>query len=316
MKNILLIMNPKSGTAKGRTCLFDIVEILSNAGMRITVELTKYAKHATELCENISDEFDGIVCFGGDGTLNEAITGLIRGKKNIPIGYIPGGSTNDFGNTLGLSRDVKKATRDITNGITKKLDIGRFNNRFFSYVASFGMFTKTSYSTSQEIKNALGHLAYVLEGMKELSSIRTQKIRLETDDGTVFEDNYIFGAIANSTSIGGVISLKKHAIAMNDGYFELMLVKQPKNVVELNSCINSILTQNYKTGIIDFYSIKKAKITLFEDMTWSLDGERADTKKGSVLTVENLNGAVNVILPKHSDPDLVMDIPEGEINIG
>ena len=155
MKNVLLIINPRAGKTKVKTCLFDIVDILSEHDMTVTVEITRYSGHARDMCSYISDSYDMVICAGGDGTLNEVFAGMISSKKHIPIGYIPAGSTNDFGSTLKLSKDMKKAASDIVTGVTRTIDIGKFDNRFFSYVASFGAFTKASYSTPQEIKNTL-----------------------------------------------------------------------------------------------------------------------------------------------------------------
>lgn len=295
MKNVLLIINPRAGKTKVKTCLFDIVDILSEHDMTVTVEITRYSGHARDMCSYISDSYDMVICAGGDGTLNEVFAGMISSKKHIPIGYIPAGSTNDFGSTLKLSKDMKKAASDIVTGVTRTIDIGKFDNRFFSYVASFGAFTKASYSTPQEIKNTLGHLAYVLEGMKDLPTIKGEFVRIVTDNGTVHEGEFIFGAIANSTSVGGVISLDKRLVTMNDGRFELMLIKNPKNIVELNKCINALLTKNYNTDMIIFDSLRSAEIVTENPLTWSLDGERCDTD--GRVSIKNLNNAIRMVLP-------------------
>ncbi|MBQ8523954.1 MAG: YegS/Rv2252/BmrU family lipid kinase [Clostridia bacterium] len=295
MKNVLLIINPRAGKTKVKTCLFDIVDILSEHDMTVTVEITRYSGHARDMCSYISDSYDMVICAGGDGTLNEVFAGMISSKKHIPIGYIPAGSTNDFGSTLKLSKDMKKAASDIVTGVTRTIDIGKFDNRFFSYVASFGAFTKASYSTPQEIKNTLGHLAYVLEGMKDLPTIKGEYARIVTDNGTVHEGEFIFGAIANSTSVGGVISLDKRLVTMNDGRFELMLIKNPKNIVELNKCINALLTKNYNTDMIIFDSLRSAEIVTENPLTWSLDGERCDTD--GKVSIKNLNNAIRMVLP-------------------
>lgn len=296
MKNVLLIINPRAGKAKAKTFLFDIIDTLSEHDMTVTVEITRYSGHARDICSYISDSYDLVICAGGDGTLGEVIAGMIYSKKQIPIGYIPAGSTNDFGTTLRLSKDMKKAALDIAVGVTRTLDIGKFGDRFFTYVASFGAFTKASYSTPQEVKNTLGHLAYVLEGMKDLPTIKGEYARITTDEGKVYEGEFIFGAIANSTSVGGVISLDKRIVTMNDGKFELMLIKNPKNLTELNKCINALLTKNYyNSNMIIIDSLKSAEIITDNPLTWSLDGERCDTD-GSV-SIRNLNNAIRMVLP-------------------
>ena len=221
MKKVLLIINPKAGKTKVKTSLFDIIDILTEHDMTVTVEITRYGGHARDISTHIPDEYDMVVCAGGDGTLNEVIAGIIASGKNIPIGYIPAGSTNDFASTLHLSKDMKKAALDIAEGVVRSIDIGLFKNRYFTYVASFGAFTKASYSTPQEVKNTLGHLAYVLEGMKDLPTIKGEYMKMVCGNGTVYEGEYIFGAIANSTSVGGVISLDSRLVTMNDCKFEI-----------------------------------------------------------------------------------------------
>lgn len=295
MKKVLLIINPKAGKAKVKSSLFDIINILTEHDMTVSVEITRYGGHARDICTFITDEYDMVVCAGGDGTLNEVIAGIISSKKNIPIGYIPAGSTNDFASTLHLSKDMKKAALDIAEGVVKSIDIGVFKDRYFTYVASFGAFTKASYSTPQEIKNSLGHLAYVLEGMKDLPTIKGEFVKIECSDGTVYEGEYIFGAIANSTSVGGVISLDERVVTMNDGKFEIMLIKNPKNIVDLTKCINALSTKNYNTDTIVFGSLDSAEITTENPLTWSLDGERCDTN--GTVSIKNLNNAIKMVLP-------------------
>ncbi len=305
MKNVLLIINPKAGKMKAKTSLFDIIGILSDGGMRVTVEITKYGGHATELAASAADSFDAVICAGGDGTLNEAIAGILKSDKKIPLGYIPSGSTNDFASTLDLSKEPKKAAEDIVYGVIKDIDIGMFGSRHFSYVASFGAFTKASYSTPQDIKNALGHLAYVLEGIKDLPSIRAEHAIIKSEDGTVFEGDYIFGAIANSTSVGGIISLNDKIVALNDGKFEVLLVKKPNNLIELNSCINALMSQNYNCDAIDFGTLSSAEITTENPITWSLDGEEAKTD-GKVF-VRNMKKAISIILPRAANDSAILE---------
>ena len=295
MKRTLLIVNPRAGKMKAKGALFDIIQALSDAEHRVTVELTKYSGHAAELAHELSDDFDVIVCIGGDGTLNEVVTGILEAGTECPIGYIPAGSTNDFGTTLGISKNVRKAARDIAEGIEKQIDVGVFGDRYFTYVASFGAFTSTSYDTPQNLKNALGHLAYVLQGISNIPSIRAENLRIETDRGTVYEGGYIFGAISNTTSVGGVISLDERIVTMNDGSHELLLVKAPKNIADLNHCISAILSQKYDSDMIEFDSMSAGTVFSENPIVWSLDGERAETS-GSIR-VRNLNRAITMILP-------------------
>lgn len=295
MKNVLLIINPRAGKTRAKTAMFDIVDVLSSNGARVSVEITRHAGHASELAANADTRADTIVCVGGDGTLNEVIEGVVKSGSKVNIGYIPSGSTNDFASTLNISKDMKTAALDIVNGSATTLDIGCFGDRYFTYVASFGAFTKASYSTSQDIKNALGHLAYILQGICDIPSIRAEHASIVADTGN-YSGDYIFGAIANSTSVGGIISFDETIVTMNDGKFELLLVKRPRTLPELNRCINALLTQNYDCDMIDFGTLSRADITTENPLTWSLDGERADTD--GKIHVENLTRAVTMILPR------------------
>ncbi len=297
MKKALLIINPKAGKAKVRPALFDIINAIAKHGYTVTVALTQKPGHAVTLTREMAKEHNVVVCSGGDGTFNEVVSGLISSGTNVPIGYIPSGSTNDFANTLGLSKDLKRAAEDAVAGVRKNMDIGSFNDRYFSYIASFGAFTRASYATPQDSKNVLGHLAYILESIKDIPSIKAEHVKIETES-KVYEDEYIFGAVANSTSVAGIISLDDKIVMLNDGKFELLLVKKPPNMGELSKCINALLSQNYNTDLIEFASMESGVITTDEKLVWSLDGERADTD--GHVEIKNLHNAIKLILPSAS----------------
>ena len=190
-----------------------------------------------------------------------------------PIGYIPAGSTNDFANSLKLPTDPVAAAKQIAAGAPERFDVGRFTDRYFSYVASFGAFTKASYSTPQNVKNALGHAAYVLGGISEISQIRNEHLRLEID-GQVVEDDFLFGAISNSTSLAGILTLDPKLVDMSDGKFELLLVRSPQDLGEVSECLRALQTQKYNCRMVTFLSASQVRITASADMIWTLDGER------------------------------------------
>lgn len=294
MKKALLIVNPKAGKLKAKSAMFDIVNTMSRHGYLVTAAITQKPGHAVTLTRELAGEHDIVVCSGGDGTFNEVVSGIISSGSDRPIGYIPAGSTNDFANTLGLSKDIRRAAEDAVTGVRKTMDIGSFNNRYFSYIASFGAFTRASYATPQDTKNVLGHMAYILEGLKDIPSIKAEHVRIETPD-RVYEDDYIFGAVANSTSVAGVISLDDKIVMLNDGKFELLLVKKPPNVGELSKCINALLSQNYNSDMIEFSSMESGTVTTEHNLVWSLDGERADTD--GRIEIKNLHHAITMILP-------------------
>ena len=233
MQNLLLIINPCAGQKKAKKLLVEIIDILNRAGFEVITYITSGPGDAENACIRYADQVSRIVCCGGDGTFNETVSGVLKSGKNIPIGYIPAGSTNDFASSLHLSNDILQATRDIVDGQPKHLDIGSFGNRYFSYVASFGAFTRTSYTTPQSLKNALGHTAYVLNGIQELSQIRSHPLRFTLSDGSIIEGRFLFGAISNSTSLGGVLTLTPDQVDMADGKLELLLIRAPKDLFEL-----------------------------------------------------------------------------------
>lgn len=293
MKKLLLILNPCSGKKRASRALAGVIDVFNRGGYDVTVYVTSARGDATRVAAARASEFDLVVCAGGDGTFNETISGLLQGGHDTPIGYLPAGSTNDFAASLHLSKNLIEAAGDIVEGAPRRLDVGRFNGRYFSYVASFGAFTRASYATSQNVKNALGHLAYILSGIKELAYIRSRRLRFTLDDGTVLEDEYIFGAISNSTSVAGILTLSEDLVDMNDGIFELLLVRKPQNLLELNDCVLALTTQDYHTPMLTFTSARSVEIEAPEDMDWTLDGEH---EPGSAhCRAENLHDAIRII---------------------
>lgn len=294
MKRLLLIMNPTAGTKKANPHLPEILSTFGRAGYLCLTFMTQKRGDGTELAVHYGEWADLIVCIGGDGTFNEVVSGLVRAGLKTPVGYIPAGSTNDFAASLGLSKNVIQAAQDIVAGKPHPFDIGRFRDRYFTYVASFGAFTKTSYATSQSVKNTLGHLAYILGGIKELSSLRRYRVSMTLDDGSREQGDYIFGAVSNSTSVGGILSLDPEIVDMNDGLFELLLVRYPESVADLGDIVLAVTTQNYAAPSIVFRTARKLLVEADATMDWTLDGEFA--KGSSRVEIENLHGVVNVVV--------------------
>lgn len=276
MKKMLFIMNPYSGKRRANKYLVEILEVFNRANYQVTVHMTAGRGDATEVVKTLGTQMDIVVCCGGDGTFNETVAGLLKAGADVPVGYIPAGSTNDFAASLHLPTEPLEAAKEIVEGEPIAYDAGSFCGRFFSYVASFGAFTRTSYTTPQSIKNALGHTAYVLSGISELSQIRPEHIRLEINGETV-EDDFLFGAICNSTSVGGILTLDPKQVDMADGKLEVLLVRSPKSLIELTECIAAVQSQQYNNcEMITFRSGSEIKITADPDMPWTLDGERED----------------------------------------
>ena len=292
MKKLQLIINPTAGMKQGRKYLADIVAYFGSKGYISTVFVTEKRGDATKFVVGYAAEHDLVVCIGGDGTFNEVVAGLMEGNIDVPVGYIPAGSTNDFAASLKLSSDIMQACGDVVGGSERKLDIGLFNGRSFSYVASFGAFTKASYSTPQSIKNALGHTAYILEGIKDIPQIRPEHIVIEAN-GERREGDYLFGAVSNSTSLGGVLTLDPDIVDMNDGVFEIMLIKSPTTIAELNNIIKALTTKQYDSPMIDFIKTRNAVFYADKEMDWSLDGEREEGCER--IEVVNRHSAIRLI---------------------
>lgn len=292
MKKMLFIMNPFAGVKRANRHLADILLTFNQAGYEVITHMTLGRGDATNIAREKGKDVDIVVCCGGDGTLNETITGLLSAGGDTPIGYIPAGSTNDFAASLKLPTNIPKAAQEIVEGEPVCYDVGRFGSRYFSYVASFGAFTKSSYTTPQNIKNALGHTAYILSGITELSQIRNEHVRMEID-GQMVEGDFLFGAICNSTSVGGILTLDPKQVDMGDGLFEILLIRAPENLAEIHECIQALQSQRYNCAMITFRSARKVRIFADPQMPWTLDGEKEDGHE--VVEVENLHHAIRLV---------------------
>lgn len=294
----LLIVNPVSGKKRINNELVNIISRLEKGGYVTNVHVTVRRGDATETTRMHGGEYDVIICCGGDGTLSETVNGMIAGGHKTKIGYIPSGTTNDFANGIGLSSDVLKAADDIVYGKPKAFDIGRFNEREFMYIASFGAFTQSSYGTPQKLKNTFGHFAYILSGIKELAEIKPYHMSVYDAEGILHEGDYIFGAACNATSVGGIIKLDKNLVDLSDGVFEVMLVRCPKTPVQISLMAKALLNGNYDNEFLDFFHTKRLVVHCDEALPWSLDGEEADG--GNDTQIEVLHEAANIILPPDS----------------
>ena len=293
MKKMLFVLNPNAGMRKAAKNLADILSVFNRAEYDVRVYVTARQGDAIEAVGRLAPGMDLVVCSGGDGTFNETITGLMLTGQELPVGYIPAGSTNDFAATLGLSSDCLEAARDIVEGVPVQYDVGLFGHRYFSYVASFGAFTKASYSTPQSAKNLLGHVAYVLEGMQELSQIRKHHVKLTRDHGQVLEDDYLFGAICNATSVGGIMTLDPNQVDLQDGKFEVLLIRAPRTLQEIPECLLAVQKQQYNSAMMTFRAASHILVEADPEMPWTLDGEKEEGHAS--VEVRNLHQVLTII---------------------
>jgi len=271
-KRIMLIVNPVSGRGQYKSEISHILEVLCGHGAAVTVCMTRHSGHAKELASAHAERYDIVACLGGDGTLSETIAGLMERDQRPPVGYIPLGTTNDMATTLGLPKDATRAAEVILDGVPIPIDIGHFAENYFSYIAAFGAFTEVAYQTPTENKRALGHLAYVLEGVGQLTKITPRKLIMEHDGGRV-EGEFIFGGVTNTTSIAGLWKLKPGLVDLGDGVFEVILVKNPRNILESNTIFMDIVTQKYNSEYVQIFKTKQARFQFEEPVSWTRDGE-------------------------------------------
>ena len=319
MKRLLFIYNPHAGKELLKPKLSDIIDIFVKAGYEVVAYPTQSYRDAyRKVSEYDSDEYDLVVCSGGDGTIDEVVTGMMQRDKRDPIGYIPTGTTNDFANSLHIPKGLLRAADNAVNGTLFPCDVGKFNDDIFVYIAAFGLFTDVSYQTKQEMKNVLGHLAYVLEGTKRLFNVPSYRIKV-THDGETLEDEFIFGMVTNSRSVGGFRNMIGKQVVFDDGLFEVTLIKTPKNPLALQEIVASLLIEQVDTK--HMYSFKTGRITFesLEEIPWTLDGEFGGAH--DEVTVENLNRQLRIMVPEEhitelmSNPELLEDAKDESVKM-
>ena len=290
MKKLLYIYNPMSGQKTIGNHLSEIIEYFSKKSYFPTVYATQKANDAREKVKEFSKEYEEILVSGGDGTLDEVVSGLLKSEEKSIIGYIPTGSTNDFSRSLKIPTDIKKATKLAINGETMDIDVGKFNSKFFTYVAAFGSIAQVSYETDQSMKNIFGRFAYILEGVKTVSNLKAYKAKITIDD-EVFEGEFIHFMATNSVSVGGFNNFYKKNIGLDDGIFEAVLIKKPNGLIELNQIIDGLRSKKENDNVI-FRSGSVFKVESDEKISWTLDGDYGGSYKKSEIKV--LNRAVKM----------------------
>ncbi len=309
MKKLLFVYNPHSGKCQILTHLAEIIDIFTKGGYEVTVHPTQARDDAMETVKSRAGDFDLVVCSGGDGTTNETIKGIMEGGHHVPVGSIPAGTMNDFASSLGIPKYMPDAARMIVDGVPEFVDVGAFNDRYFTYVAAFGVFTKVSYATDQQLKNTWGALAYLIGAVREAvrSGEFQQKYTITVEcDGRSFTDDFIFGMVANSLSVGGIKGLAGTDIKMNDGKFEGIFIRKPSSLIELQQTLNALIKKEFDAPY--FYYSKSSDFRFRSDgsVPWTLDGEYGGTEEDISLSV--LHDVLQIVV----DPSKAMGIMDNE----
>lgn len=297
MKKMLFVYNPNAGTGVLKPKLSDVLDIFTKSGYEITAYPTQRPHDAVEKIQECGGQYDLIVCSGGDGTLDESVTGIQLGGLKVPLGYIPAGTTNDFATSLRIPKDILQAADTAVKGTPFPCDVGEFNGDYFIYIAAFGIFTDVSYETKQSMKNILGHLAYLLEGTKRIFNIPSYKIKV-THDGKTFEDEFIFGMVTNSRSVGGFKGIIGPEVVFDDGEFEVTLIRTPKNPIELNELLGAIVMKQINPQRMYSFKSGSVKFESEEEIPWTLDGEFGGAHREVV--VKDKKQALNIMIPDSS----------------
>ena len=295
MRKIFFIYNPHAGREQIGSKLNEIIRILAGHNNELTVVPTIGFRDAQERIENLRDDYDLVVCSGGDGTLDEVVTGMMKRplEKRIPVGYIPAGTANDFARSLQIPRNMTEAATVAMVGKRFACDIGSFNQDTFVYIASFGIFTDVSYSTKQEVKNVLGHMAYVLEAMKSLVNIKSYQMKVSCDE-IEFEGDFLFGMVTNSTSVAGFQGLVRNEVVFDDGVYEVTFIRRPKNPMEIQELLSAMIDAKLNSDYMYSFRTKKLVIESEEAVPWTLDGEFGGEHQRVVI--ENNQKAIEIII--------------------
>lgn len=284
-KRLLFVFNPLSGKGLIKNKLLEIVDQFVKNGYEVTIHPTQRQQDAFRQVEEYAGEYDLVVCSGGDGTLDEVVSGMMRRKRRIPIGYIPSGSTNDFACSLKIPKSMGKAAQLAVSGVPFACDIGNFNGEYFVYIAAFGLFTDVSYATRQELKNRIGHFAYILEGVKRITEVQPYHLKISYEN-TEIEGEFIYGMVTNSVSAGGFRNITGKNVKLNDGFFEVTLIRMPKNPLELNEIIASLTNFIDNTDLIYTFKTERLKFEAAEEIAWTLDGEYGGKHKDVAIYAE------------------------------
>ena len=303
MKKMLFIYNPNSGMGLLKPKLSDVLDIFVKGGYEVTVYPTQKYHDAVRKMGEYEEQYDLVACSGGDGTLDEVVTGMMKREDKVPIGYIPAGTTNDFASSLHISKNMLEAADTVVNGVPFACDVGEFNEDYFVYIAAFGLFTDVSYETKQSMKNVLGHLAYILEGTKRIFNIPSYRIKV-THDGETIEDEFIYGMVTNSRSVGGFKGITGKNVVFDDGKFEVTLFKTPRNPMELNEILGAMALRKINPKRMYSFKTNEVHFETEEEIPWTLDGEFGGVHEEVV--VKDCQKALEIMVK----PEVIEDVSE------
>lgn len=303
MKKMLFIYNPNSGMGLLKPKLSDVLDIFVKGGYEVTVYPTQKYHDAVRKMAEYEEQYDLVACSGGDGTLDEVVTGMMKREDKVPIGYIPAGTTNDFASSLHISKNMLEAADTVVNGVPFACDVGEFNEDYFVYIAAFGLFTDVSYETKQSMKNVLGHLAYILEGTKRIFNIPSYRIKV-THDGETIEDEFIYGMVTNSRSVGGFKGITGKNVVFDDGKFEVTLFKTPRNPMELNEILGALALRKINPKRMYSFKTNEVHFETEEEIPWTLDGEFGGVHEAVV--VKDCQKALEIMVK----PEVIEDVSE------
>lgn len=297
-RQMLFVYNPRAGKAQIRSNLLDIIDTFVKAGYEVTAYPTQAPGDAVKAVQERRDGYEIVACSGGDGTLDEVVTGMMKSEERLPIGYVPAGSTNDFANSLGIPKSMLQAADVVVNGRTFACDVGKFNEGIFIYVAAFGIFTDVSYGTPQNTKNVLGHAAYLIEGVKRLPSVRAYPLKITCNE-EIIEGEFLYGMITNSHSVGGFRGITGQNVALDDGVFEVTLIRKPSNPLDLNNIILALVDKRVKSEYIYTFTTESMKVESEEPVAWTLDGEFGG--EHLKVQIENWHRALEIRVPGEAE---------------
>lgn len=303
MKKMLFIYNPNSGMGLLKPKLSDVLDIFVKGGYEVTVYPTQKYHDAVRKMGEYEEQYDLVACSGGDGTLDEVVTGMMKREDKVPIGYIPAGTTNDFASSLHISKNMLEAADTVVNGVPFACDVGEFNEDYFVYIAAFGLFTDVSYETKQSMKNVLGHLAYILEGTKRIFNIPSYRIKV-THDGETIENEFIYGMVTNSRSVGGFKGITGKNVVFDDGKFEVTLFKTPRNPMELNEILGALALRKINPKRMYSFKTNEVHFETEEEIPWTLDGEFGGVHEEVV--VKDCQKALEIMVK----PEVIEDVSE------